>query len=234
MMDRQKVLDRVTKCFALANSNGASPNEIETALRQARNLMKQYNLKSIAVTAHAIDETSVPTETRRAPQDWLQLLALICARAFDCQHLAYRSQIQGWSFKFLGKGISPELAAHAYSALHHQLVAARKAHVAQQKRCQLKTKRRRGILFAEGWLNAVNYKVAEFASCMDEETRQAINAYLELRHPSMKTSEIKPLDAKGHDVGSLTAGWEQGKSVQLHRGVGKNSFAALSAKESVK
>ncbi len=233
-MDKQKVLDRVAKCFALANSNGASPNEIETALRQARNLMKQYNLESITVAAHSIDEASVLTGTRRAPQDWLQLLALICARAFDCQHLAYRSQIQEWSFKFLGKGISPELAAHAYSALHHQLVAARKTHVAQQKRCQLKTKRRRSILFAEGWLNAVNYKVAEFAGCMDDETHQAISAYLEFRHPTMKTSEIKPREAKGHDIGSLAAGWKQGQNVQLHRGVGKNPSVALPAKEPMK
>lgn len=233
-MDRQRVLDRVAKCFALANANGASPNEIETALRQARNLMKQYNLEAIAVAAHSIDEKSVPTGTRRAPQDWLQLLAMICARAFECQHLAYRSQVQGWSFKFLGKGISPELAAHAYSALHHQLVTARKVHVAQQKRCQLKTKRRRGTLFAEGWLNAVQYRVAEFAGCMDDETSHAIDAYLNAQHPTMTTSEIKPQEAKGHDVGSLRAGWKQGQGVQLHRGVGKSTRIALPAKESVK
>ena len=227
MMDKQRVLDRVAKCFALANSNGASPNEIETALRQARNLMKQYNLEAIEVAAHTIDEVSVPTSTRRAPQDWLHLLALICGRAFDCQHLAYRSQVHGWSFKFMGKGISPELAAHAYSALHHQLVAARREHVAQQKRCQLKAKRRRGLLFAEGWLNAVSYKVIEFAGSMDDETNQAISAYLEHHHPAMKTSEIQSQTAKGHDAGSLEAGWKQGQNVQLHRGVGKTGQAAL-------
>jgi regulator of PEP synthase PpsR (kinase-PPPase family) len=63
MMDKQKVLDRVAKCFALANANGASLNEVETALRQARNLMKQYNLEAIEVAAHTIDEESVPTGT---------------------------------------------------------------------------------------------------------------------------------------------------------------------------
>ena len=45
MMDKQKVLSKVAKLMALANSQGASPNEVETALRQARNLMKQYNLE---------------------------------------------------------------------------------------------------------------------------------------------------------------------------------------------
>ncbi len=28
-MDKQRVLEKVAKCFALANSNGASPNEVE-------------------------------------------------------------------------------------------------------------------------------------------------------------------------------------------------------------
>ena len=231
MMDRQKVLDRVAKCFALANASGASPNEVETALRQARNLMKQYNLEAIEIAAHAIGDVSVPTGTRRAPQDGLHHLALICGQAFDCEHLAYRSQVRGWSFKFLGMGISPELAAHAYSALHHQLVAARREHVARQKRCQLKTKRRRGLLFTEGWLNAVNHKVVEFSGAMDDEVSQAINAYLAHHHPSLQTTEIQSQRPKGHDANSLEAGWQQGQQVQLHRGVGKARQAALESVE---
>lgn len=233
-MDRLKVLEKVSKCFSLANAKGASATEIETALRQARNLMKQYNLEAIDVAAHSIAEISMPTGTRRAPQDWLHFLAMICGRAFDCQPLAYRSQVHGWSFKFLGIGISPELAAHAYSALHHQLVAARRVHVGHQKRCQLKTKRRRGLLFAEGWLNAVSDKVIAFAEAMDDSTRQAINAYLQQRHPTMKTSSIKPLEVKGHDLGSLRAGWVEGQSVQLRRGVGRARQAVLSGWESSK
>ena len=231
-MERLKVLDKVSKCFSLANANGASATEIETALRQARNLMKQYNLEALDVAAHRIIETSVPTGTRRAPQDWLHLLASICGRAFDCQPLAYRSQVQGWSFKFLGMGISPELAAHAYSALHHQLVVARREHVGQQKYCQLKTKRRRGLLFAEGWLNAVGNKVVGFAEGMDDSTRQAISAYLQQRHPTMKTSSIIPLEVKGHDLGSLRAGWIEGQAVVLRRGVEEAHQSGLSGWES--
>ncbi|OHC66548.1 MAG: hypothetical protein A3J25_08055 [Pseudomonadales bacterium RIFCSPLOWO2_02_FULL_63_210] len=226
-MDKQKVLNKVTKLMALANSKGAAPNEVETALRQARSLMKQYNLEIIEVAAHAVDEASVVTNTRRAPQDWLHTLASICATAFDCSHLAYFNPLWGWSFKFLGKGISPELAAYAYSTLHHQLVAARRDHVAQQKRCQLKTKRRRGQLFAEGWLRAISSKVAQFADGMDETTREEIKAYLEIHHPQLKEITIEPLKAKGHDSGSLRAGWDQGKKANLHRGVAQERQASL-------
>lgn len=226
-MDKQKVLGKVAKLMALANSKGAAPNEVETALRQARNLMKQYNLESIEVAAHAVNEASVVTNTRRAPQDWLHTLASICATAFDCSHLAYFNPLWGWSFKFLGKGISPELAAYAYSTLHHQLVAARRDHVAQQKRCQLKTKRRRGQLFAEGWLSAISSKVAQFAGGIDETTREEIKAYLEVHHPQLKEFTIEPLKAKGHDSGSLRDGWDQGKKANLHRGVAQERQASL-------
>lgn len=174
-----------------------------------------------------IEEAIVGTKTRRAPQDWLHNLASICSQAFDCSHLAYFNPLLGWSFKFLGKGISPELAAHTYSTLHHQLVAARRAHVAQQKRCQLKTKRHRGQLFAEGWLNAVASKVNQFAGGIDENTALEIQAYLEWHHPKLTLAIIKPIEAKGHDTRSLQAGWDQGKHARLHRGVGQQSQVAL-------
>ena len=226
-MDKQKVLSKVAKLMALANSQGAAPNEVETALRQARNLMKQYNLEYVEVTAHTVDEASVATQTRRAPQDWLHSLASTCAAAFDCSHLAFFHPTCGWSFKFLGKGISPELAAYAYSTLHRQLVAARREHVAQQKRCKMKTKRLRGQLFTEGWLHAISYKVAQFAGNMDEVTQGEIKAYIEVHHPTLTTFTIEPLEAKGHDTGSIIAGWDLGKKANLHRGVDQQRQSLL-------
>ncbi|NVL41607.1 DUF2786 domain-containing protein, partial [Pseudomonas syringae pv. actinidiae] len=46
-IDRQRIIDKVIKCFALARSAGASPNEAETALRQGRKLMEHYNLEEL-------------------------------------------------------------------------------------------------------------------------------------------------------------------------------------------
>lgn len=228
MTGKEKILSKVAKLMALAKDHRASPNEVETALRQARSLMAKYNLASKDTAAHAVDEVSVTTQTRRAPQDWLHSLASICATAFDCSHLAYIQFPSGWSFKFLGKGIAPELAAYTYSALHHQLVAARRTHVALQTRCQLKTKRRRGQLFVEGWLNAVAYKVAQFAGKIEESAQEEINAYLEVHHPELKQFVIEPKVAKGHDRVSMIAGWAEGSNAQLHRGVGRSKQQGLS------
>jgi hypothetical protein len=220
-MDKQKILDKVTKLMALANSPGANTNEAATALRQARSLMAQYNIDADELRASQVLEASIPTGTRRSPPDWLHSLAATCAAAFDCSHLSYYHLSKGYCFKFLGKGIGPDLAAYAYSSLVLQLQKARREHVSQQKRCQLKTKRRRGQLFAEGWIGAVACRVREFAGDLAPEIQADITAYLTVHHPEMKHIDITPSEAKGHDRSSLNAGIRQGQRAQLHRGVGR-------------
>ncbi|PWU27322.1 DUF2786 domain-containing protein [Pseudomonas sp. RW407] len=226
-MDKQKALDKVAKLMAFAHSSGATPNEIETALRQARALKAQYDLEAEEVRASLVDVASVPTQTQRSPSDWHHSLALVCAEAFDCSHLSYYRHGHGYLFKFLGKGVGPDLAAYTYSSLLHQLQKARREHVAQLTRCQLKTKRRRGQLFAEGWIRAVAQKVDLFATGMDSETQVAVSVYLSLHHPNLEHSTIVSTPAKGHDRSSLYAGWEAGKKTQLHCGVGRDRQAAI-------
>ena len=227
-MDKQKVLDKVTKLMALANSPGANTHEAAIALRQARALMAQYNIESDEIRASQVLEASISTGTRRSPADWLHSLATTCAGAFDCSHLSYYHPVKGYCFKFLGKGIGPDLAAYAYSSLILQLQKARREHVAQQKRCQLKTKRRRGQIFAEGWINAVASKVREFAGDLSPEMQADIAAYLTVHHPELKRFEIIPTEAKGHDRGSLAAGYRLGQRAQLHRGVNRDPLERIS------
>ncbi len=226
-MDKQKVLDKVTKLMALANSPGANTHEAAIALRQARALMAQYNIESDEIRASQVLEASISTGTRRSPADWLHSLAATCAGAFDCSHLSYYHPVKGYCFKFLGKGIGPDLAAYAYSSLILQLQKARREHVAQQKRCQLKTKRRRGQIFAEGWINAVASKVREFAGDLSPEMQADITAYLCVHHPKLERFDITPTEAKGHDLNSSHAGFKQGQLAQLHPGVGRSERPAI-------
>lgn len=220
-MDRQRIIEKAAKCFALANAEGATTNEAETALRQARWLMDQYNLQETELQAWLATETSISAGTRRQPPDWLHSLARTCANAFGCDYLAYSASSAGYSFKFVGVGVSPELAAYAYAALHQQLLIARRKHVSQQKRCKLATKRRRGQLFAEAWISAVADKVDRFAGRQPEETVKAIEAYLSLHHPNLKYTEPKQIPVRGQDYLSLDKGREQGSTAYLHQGVGK-------------
>ncbi|MDT3722973.1 DUF2786 domain-containing protein [Pseudomonas oryzihabitans] len=219
--NKQKILERVAKCFALAKDAGAAANEAETALRQARKLMQQHNLLDIDVQAVLASEALVATGTRKAPADWLHKLALACAQAFDCDPIACRERHMGWAFKFIGIGVGPEMARYAYSALHQQLIAARKDYVRSLTRCKLATKRRRGQLFADSWVDAVSIKVQEFAQAKPEETQQVIDAYVRTYHPDVKTSELRCLEAKGHDIRAVYRGFELGAQAQLNRGVGQ-------------
>ncbi|WP_145248150.1 DUF2786 domain-containing protein [Pseudomonas oryzihabitans] len=219
--NKQKILERVAKCFALAKDAGAAPNEAEIALRQARKLMQQHNLMDVDVQAVLASEAVVATGTRKAPAHWLHQLALVCAQAFDCDPLAFRDQRLGWAFKFVGIGVGPEMASYAYSALHQQLLAARKVFVRSQTRCKLATKRRRGQVFAEGWIEAVSVKVHQFAKGKPDETQRVIDAYLAVHHPDLTTLELEQLEAKGHDVRARYQGYELGTQAQLHRGVGQ-------------
>ena len=51
--NKQKILERVAKCFALAKDAGAAPNEAEIALRQARKLMQQRSRAGYCASSYA-------------------------------------------------------------------------------------------------------------------------------------------------------------------------------------
>lgn len=226
-MDRQRVIEKVAKCFALANSKGAATNEAETALRQARWLMEQYNLQEQDVQACLANETIIPTGTKKAPPIWLHSLARTCATAFSCEYLACPAFGGGYAFKFVGIGVSAELATYAYAALHQQLLVARRKHVQEQTRCKLSTKRRRGQVFAEAWIDAVYKTVRAFAGEQLPEAEQAITAYLAVHHPHLSVTEAESTPARGYDSRSADKGWEQGTRARLHHGVKSSGYGQL-------
>nr|WP_275542910.1 DUF2786 domain-containing protein [Pseudomonas aeruginosa] len=57
-----KVLAKVEKLMALANAKGATPNEAETALRQAAILKRQFDLSEAEISAHTVETACVPLE----------------------------------------------------------------------------------------------------------------------------------------------------------------------------
>ncbi len=71
-----------------ANAKGATPNEAETALRQAAILKRQFDLSDAEISAHTVETACVPTRTRRSPAPWLHELAGICASSFGCDYLS--------------------------------------------------------------------------------------------------------------------------------------------------
>ncbi|MEH6784074.1 MAG: DUF2786 domain-containing protein [Alcanivorax jadensis] len=227
-MDKEKVLRRIQKCLALAKSS--NPNEAQAALRQARKLMEKYNIEEGAVAALDASELLQATGNTGNPPHWKWALAYVVGQSFGCK-VILQTRFEGSYFTFIGTSLSPRLAQYAYEVLERQLVKARREHVASLKRCKLATKRRRGDVFANAWVNAVAMKVNDFAG-MDEETQRAIDAFVNEHHPDLQTSESKPRKARANDNRSAWDGHLSGRSANLNHGVaGQNGPARLQAGE---
>ncbi|OLU25464.1 hypothetical protein BVH03_17565 [Pseudomonas sp. PA15(2017)] len=219
-MDQQKALDKILKCLARAQGTD-SQHEAETALRQARALMDKYHVGQGDVLAAGVAEHQVRCGTKSKPTTWMHRLANVCADAFGCNVVAYGFCARGWYFRFYGIGVSSQLSSYAYSMLHHQLIKARKAFVCTQSRCKLATKRRRGDLFAQGWIDAVSLKVRQFAGT-DESTAAALLAYKTKHFPDAITTGLLRVEAQRvHDAKASSHGWAEGRNAQLHRGVAR-------------
>lgn len=225
-MEKDKALDKALKCFARAEGTD-SQHEAETALRQARALMDKYHLDTGDVLAAGVIEHQVLCGTKSKPTTWMYRLAGICATAFDCNVVASPFQGQGWHFRFYGIGMSSELASYAYSMLHHQLVRTRKAFVAQQKRCKLATKRRRGDLFAQGWIDSVATKVQQFSGT-DKGNAEALLAYEAKHFADAQEVGLQRVEARrAHDAKASDLGRAAGRYAQLHRGVPRAPQSSL-------
>lgn len=216
-----RILEKIKKCLALSQSS--NPNEAEAALRQARKMMEQHNLELSDVEASRASEARVDAGAgTRVPPVWMCRLASVCAEVFSCDVVLVGSKYNGREIRFIGVGSAPTLTTYAYDVLSRQLKKARREYVASQKRCSLPTKRRRGDAFANAWIDAVAYKVTQFAG-MNEGTSMAIQAYKARNYPEMAEINVKRRKTEPQDVSAIVAGWEEGQSAQLHKGMGTNA-----------
>lgn len=221
-MENDKILEKIKKCFALAKSS--NPHEAEIALRQARKLMEAHQLDMDAVLSSTTREIRMAAGKR--PPTWSSCLGIACAKAFGCRMLD-SATYSGRAFIFIGQGDAPTFSYYAYEVLHRQLLSARKEYVNTLFRCKLSTKRRRGDIFANSWVNAVRKLITQFAdnNPIDDES---ITAYMNKNFPSVITKELasKKISKKDHDA--AYSGFKSGQSAQIHQPMGRESQQSLS------
>lgn len=188
-----KVLDKIKKCLALAESD--NPNEAATALRQAQALMRKYGLSADAMLMADIGEAElkVRTMSRNKPAMWECALASIVAEAFGCKLMVARVQPQGGKavpvkelnkrgrFIFVGHRHSVEIASYTTEVLVRKCQKSRTAFI-RDKLSGLGTVARKlstkaGDEFARGWVAQISRLVNEFAGEPDLE--KAIDAYID-------------------------------------------------------
>ncbi len=220
-MDDEKIIDKIKKCLALAESS--NPNEAETALRQARKLMDAHNIHLAEVNAAKAGEFKRDSKFRSdAVPLWAGWLSYECGNAFGCDVV----QTWGnhcWQFSFIGVGSAPDLASYAFEILERQLQKARREYVTSLKSCSPKTKRERSEQFARGWIRAVHALVKEFAGC-DEETQAAIGKYKAKHYPNLKFArERKTRKSDSSHIAAFEAGQKSGEDARLFRPIGQTN-----------
>lgn len=225
-MDDNRILDKIKKCLEMAKSKTSNPNEAEIALRQARKLMDLYSLEMGDVMASLAGEVSVLAGSEGSPPAWRVRLAQVCADAFGTRLIITTSWLSAARFIYVGCAAVPELSGYAYQVLERQLQKARRDYLTTQKRCKRSTKVARGDAFANAWIDAVWNKIEAFAG-VEDNIAEAIEAYMDKHHPDLEKAELKRRKLKARDEGAVVAGYEAGKSAQLHQAVNHQPRARL-------
>lgn len=227
-MDQDRILERIKKCMEMAKSKTANPNEAEIALRQAHKLMEAYNLELGDVLASMACEAKIPAGSDGSPPAWRVRLAQVCGHAFGTKLIITTGLFSVAGFIFVGCGAAPELTGYAYQVLERQLQKARREFLAEpkQKRCKRSTKVTRGDHFANAWIDAVYHKVDAFAG-VEDNIAEAIDAYMAKNHPDLEPAKMKRRKLKARDESAVDAGYQAGKSAQLHQAISHKPVARL-------
>jgi len=225
MNDRDKILDKIKKCLALAASS--NPHEAEAAFRQARKLMELHGISDLDVQASQAEERRARAGAEAKPSNWETALASKIADAFGCKVIFSPGRWtnagrQPGEWCYVGCGAAPEVAQYAFAVLHRQARRSREAHIKSRlKRCKPAIKTRRADLFSDGWVRAVAGTIAAFVA--NDQQEAAIGAYMATHYPSL--AELASLNRndgrklRDHDYHDLVAGHESGRNAQLSRGV---------------
>jgi len=222
-MDRDKIIDKICKCLRLSES--CNPNEAAAAIRQARNMMKKYDISEQQVLASGVKEASVSSGIDYKPPFWVLALSNIVAQSFDCRAFLSRKEGQNHHFRFIGVGHSPEISSYTFEVLHRRLRRARKDFVWSLNVETKKEKTRRGDVFAQAWLFRIAQLVSDFANT--QRAKQAIDEYIQQNYGETADLYAKPKELDNPDYEDILSGMRAANEVDLHRPVAEQKRYSL-------
>jgi len=227
-IDRDKIIEKVKKCLALAKSS--NEHEAAAALRQAQKLMQAHGIDDLDIEHADIQEERTRAGAIKTPAIWECALAECVARAFDCVVYLHRvGSVAHWVF--VGATPSGEIARYAFEVLFRQIKQARADYLKTAlKRCT-KTRTRRADLFCEGWVVAATALVRGLAG--NKAARERAMAYLNHKHAmhtGLGRDRNEGRQLSGREYGDMDAGHRAGRDAQLNRGLnGAGGQLALGA-----
>ena len=215
-MSNQRILDKIKKLMALANSG--NPHEAANAMRKAQALMKEHQLSQSDVELSSIAEHGAKVANKSIKQPkWSAMLTTLICRAFGVE--AYmRPYVNGGSMNFIGLNTNVEIAAYCYTVLSRQLLKARREYAGSlNKRLKSSTKTARSDLFCEGWVHGVYQQVTHLSP--NEKERELIRLFKEQKIPNLETVKVREANGTSRDNGAISEGYKAGRQVRLNAGV---------------
>lgn len=228
-MERQKVLDKISKCLRLSAS--CNPNEAASALRQARNLMKKYHVTDDQIQALLVEEDSAYSGSEFNPPFWALGLSDIVARAFDCQAFISRRFGQQPEHRFIGMDCSPSIATYTFTVLYRKLEQTRAAFMQDNMGVDEAENARRGDVFAQAWLYRVAGKVTEFV--VNPATQAAVKRYVREKYGDTVEFIQNPVAPEMADYEDILSGMKAAEDVALYRCMSVRAYPFLPAKASI-
>ncbi len=111
LMDRNKLLDRVRKLYAMSRETESSPHEAEIALRRCESLMARFGITEADLETSDFGTTTLG-ETFRSVPTHVRVLSSAVGLLHDCLAVKNRGTME-----FRGYSIDAEVAALTYEYL---------------------------------------------------------------------------------------------------------------------
>lgn len=109
-MEREKVIDRVRKLYAMSQESDSSPNEAEIALRRCQSLMQKFGVTFSELESSEFGSASIGKNFQSVPS-YVTLLSSAVALLHDC------ICVDTGDIEFRGYSIDAEVATLTYEYL---------------------------------------------------------------------------------------------------------------------
>lgn len=215
-VDKDRTKAAIRKIEKLSRLSASSePNEAAAALRQMQKLMEEYGLTQSDIELSAVGESNVTTKAKN-PANYEKSLVGIVEDAFAVKAILSKNIWLGTvNWRFIGVGMSPELAGYAFTVLRRQIQKNRANYIKTKLgRCKKKaTITARANAYCDAYVCALYEKVNAFANT--EANQVILERFLEERYPNLKTLANRNEKKPSKRIDDQINGYKDGKQAQL-------------------
>lgn len=206
MSDRQRILDKIQKCLALAKS--ANAHEAAAAMRQAQKLMQihQIDLSEVGVEFSKV-EVPIQVNKKKTPEHLVRLVNII-QRAFAVRALyGANKRVSDWSYEieYIGPPARVKLATYCHVVVFRAMENAYKEF--SDRNYHRRGERGLRVSFYLGFLHEVANQVSALG--WDEGQEDKVGQAITVKYGETTSIAVSKNKLKGSGVnGGIAAGRE--------------------------